>query len=83
MDFTSEMNIDQYEREVGLDPNTPVPSDIKIEQDKINKAAALVFIYPVWWSDCPSILKAGLIVSGRMDMYIFIVIREVYKNRYR
>jgi NAD(P)H dehydrogenase (quinone) len=30
---------------------------VEAEQEKINKADALVFIYPVWWSDCPARLK--------------------------
>jgi NAD(P)H dehydrogenase (quinone) len=55
--FQSDMDEIQYYREVGLDPEAPVPEDVKIEQDKIQRADALVFIYPVWWSDCPSKLK--------------------------
>jgi NAD(P)H dehydrogenase (quinone) len=57
MAFNAEMDVAQYEREVGFDPEAPVPHDVKIEQDKINKADALAFIYPVWWSDCPAKLK--------------------------
>jgi NAD(P)H dehydrogenase (quinone) len=57
MNFKSEMDSIQYEREVGLDPNAPVPNDVLLEQKKINKADALAFIYPVWWSDCPAKLK--------------------------
>jgi NAD(P)H dehydrogenase (quinone) len=57
MGFISEMDVDQYEREVGLDPEAPIPNDVKIEQEKIDRADALAFIYPVWWSDCPSKLK--------------------------
>ena len=57
MNFKSEMDSIQYKREVGLDPTAPVPHDVKSEQDKINKANALAFIYPVWWSDCPAKLK--------------------------
>lgn len=55
--FKSEMDIEQYHREVGLDPDAPVPSDVQAEQEKINRADALAFIYPVWWSDCPAKLK--------------------------
>ena len=57
MGFISEMDSDQYLREVGLNPEAPVPDDVKAEQYKINMADALVFIYPVWWSDCPAKLK--------------------------
>lgn len=57
MGFKSEMNLTEYERETGLDPEAPVPEDVKAEQKKIDDADGLVFIYPVWWSDCPAKLK--------------------------
>ncbi len=57
MDFETDMDLAQYEREVGLDPQAPVPGDVKAEHEKINRADALAFIYPVWWSDCPARLK--------------------------
>ncbi len=57
MGFQSDMDVDQYHREVGLDPKAPVPEDVRLEQAKINGAEALAFIYPVWWSDCPAKLK--------------------------
>lgn len=57
MDFKCEMDLDQYHREVGLDPDAPVPDDVKEEQEKVDRADALAFIYPVWWSDCPAKLK--------------------------
>ena len=57
MNFQSELNLPEYKRETGLDPNAEVPLDVKAEQEKINKANALVFIYPVWWCDCPAKLK--------------------------
>jgi NAD(P)H dehydrogenase (quinone) len=57
MGFQTDMDREQYQREVGLDPEVPVPADVKEEQAKINRAEGLVFIYPVWWSDCPAKLK--------------------------
>lgn len=57
MGFISDMTEDQYQREIGMDPAAPLPDDVKLEQDKINRADALVFIYPLWWSDCPAKLK--------------------------
>ncbi len=57
MGFESEMKIEQYKREVGLDPLLPVPEDVSAEHRKIDVADALAFIYPVWWSDCPAKLK--------------------------
>jgi len=55
--FKSEMDVEQYHREIDLDPNAPVPNDVVKEQEKIDRADALAFIYPVWWSDCPAKLK--------------------------
>ena len=57
MDFESEMDLAQYNREVGLDPNAPLLDDVRAEQEKIDRADALAFIYPVWWSDFPAKLK--------------------------
>jgi NAD(P)H dehydrogenase (quinone) len=55
--FLSEMDLAQYQREVGGDPDAPVPADVAEEQARIDAADALAFIYPVWWSDCPAKLK--------------------------
>jgi len=57
MDFQSDMDLDQYERETRYEPSLPVPADVAAEQKKIGEADALVFVYPVWWSDCPAKLK--------------------------
>jgi len=57
MGFRSELDEDQYYRELGLDPSAPVPDDVAAEQSKIDGADALVFVYPLWWSDCPAKLK--------------------------
>lgn len=57
MNFQPLMDEGQYHREVGLDPLAPVPEDVAAEQQKIDRADGLAFIYPVWWSDCPAILK--------------------------
>ncbi len=34
-----------------------VPADIKAEQEKITWADSLIFIYPVWWTAMPSMMK--------------------------
>ena len=57
MNFQSDMDISQFKRETAMDADAPIPEDVKREQAKIDKADALVFIYPVWWSDCPAKLK--------------------------
>ena len=57
MDFQCDMDLQQYNRETSFNPSLPVPPDVELEQQRINRADALVFIYPVWWSDCPAMLK--------------------------
>ncbi|KGP75178.1 NADPH:quinone reductase [Desulfosporosinus sp. Tol-M] len=57
MNFRSDMELDEYERESGRESSRTIPEDVKLEQEKINKSDALVLIYPVWWSDCPAKLK--------------------------
>ena len=57
MNFQSDMDLEQYNRETSFEPSLPVPLDVAAEQAKIAQADALVFIYPVWWSDCPAKLK--------------------------
>lgn len=47
----------QYAREMSWTPEQELPPDVKNEQKRIQAADALAFIYPVWWSDCPAILK--------------------------
>ncbi|MHC4067719.1 MAG: NAD(P)H-dependent oxidoreductase [Planctomycetota bacterium] len=57
MDFQTDMDIAQYDREMGPDPDAPVPPDVKREQEKVVGADAVAFVYPIWWSDCPAKLK--------------------------
>lgn len=57
MNFRTDMDLKQYDRETGSDPDAPLPADVRDEHAKIDAADALAFIYPVWWSDCPAKLK--------------------------
>lgn len=57
MHFQTDMDAAQYEREMGPDPDAPVPPDVKREQENIASADGVAFVYPVWWSDCPAKLK--------------------------
>ena len=57
MNFQCKLDMDQYTREMSWTASKPVPDDVAAEQEKIQRADAIAFIYPVWWSDCPSILK--------------------------
>jgi NAD(P)H dehydrogenase (quinone) len=79
MGFKSEMDVEQYHREVGLDPDAPVPDDVKAEQEKINRSDALAFIYPVWWSDCPAKLKGWF---DRVLTYGFAYLEHEKAGRY-
>jgi NAD(P)H dehydrogenase (quinone) len=57
MDFKSDMTEEEYSREGFANTRLVVPEDIKAEQQKIEKADCMVFIYPLWWSDCPAKMK--------------------------
>jgi NAD(P)H dehydrogenase (quinone) len=46
------------EREwAGTASDLPVPADVAAEQAKLEAADVWAFVYPVWWMDCPAILK--------------------------
>ena len=55
--FESDMSEAEYEREGFAKTQLPIPQDILNEQEKIEKADCIIFLYPVWWSDCPAKLK--------------------------
>jgi NAD(P)H dehydrogenase (quinone) len=54
MNFTTDMTEEEYRREAFYRRDLPVPGDVKAEQDKINASDAIVFIYPLFWSDAPA-----------------------------
>ncbi|WKL50018.1 NAD(P)H-dependent oxidoreductase [Flavobacterium pectinovorum] len=57
MNFQSDMSAEEYEREGFAKTNLPISADVLAEQDKIEEADCIIFLYPVWWSDCPAKLK--------------------------
>ncbi|WP_316633384.1 NAD(P)H-dependent oxidoreductase [uncultured Flavobacterium sp.] len=57
MNFQSDMSEEEYEREGFVKTDLPIPADVLIEQEKIEKADCIIFLYPIWWSDCPAKLK--------------------------
>lgn len=57
MGFQTDMDQAQYRREVSLKPVGDVPVDVRAEQELVDAADILVFVYPVWWSDVPAKLK--------------------------
>lgn len=57
MDFQTEMTEQEYTREGLLNLDLPISIDVQKEQKKIENADCIIFLYPVWWSDCPAKLK--------------------------
>ena len=57
MDFQSDMSGEEYEREGFAKTERPISKDVLDEHTKIEKADCIIFLYPVWWSDCPAKLK--------------------------
>ncbi|MFB7374708.1 NAD(P)H-dependent oxidoreductase [Streptomyces sp. NPDC056222] len=57
MGFRSELTRDEYERESGRRADAAVPDDVAAEHARLADADVWVFVYPVWWADCPARLK--------------------------
>ncbi|MGE8290081.1 MAG: NAD(P)H-dependent oxidoreductase [Sphingobacterium sp.] len=55
--FQGIMSETEYQREGNVDTVLPVPGDVIAEQQKIENADCIIFLYPVWWSDCPAMMK--------------------------
>jgi len=55
--FSSDMSEEEYEREGFGRVALPISADVWSEQEKIERADCIIFLYPVWWSDCPAKLK--------------------------
>jgi len=55
--FNPVMSREQYVRETRYSCDLPVPEDVAREQARLDAAQVWVFVYPVWWTDCPAILK--------------------------
>jgi len=54
MKFNTDMTEDEYRREAFYRRELPVPDDVLAEQEKINSSDAVVFIFPLFWSDAPA-----------------------------
>jgi NAD(P)H dehydrogenase (quinone) len=57
MNFQGDMSETEYEREGFIKTELPIAQDVLAEHAKIEKADCIIFLYPVWWSDCPAKLK--------------------------
>jgi NAD(P)H dehydrogenase (quinone) len=73
MGFEAILNLEEYDREMGMDASVPLPDDVKAEHEKIDKADALAFVYPLWWGDCPARLKGWF---DRVFTYGFAYVYE-------
>ncbi|GHT61848.1 flavodoxin family protein [Spirochaetia bacterium] len=54
MNFQTDMSEAEYQREAYYRLDAPVPVDVLAEQQKINDSDAIVFIYPLFWSEAPA-----------------------------
>ena len=54
MGFQTDMSEAEYLRESNYIETSSPPPDILAEQEKINNSDALVFIYPVFWTEAPA-----------------------------
>ena len=54
MEFRTDMDESEYSREAFYRCDLPVPADVNAEQEKIQRCDAIVFIYPVFWTEAPA-----------------------------
>jgi len=57
MNFNGDLSEQEYLREGFYRLDLPLPDDVRAEQDKVNASDAIVFIYPVFWTDAPAKLS--------------------------
>ena len=54
MDFKSDMTEQEYLRDAYYRETPEIARDVLAEQEKINSADAIAFIYPVFWTEAPA-----------------------------
>ncbi|MCL2884859.1 MAG: NAD(P)H-dependent oxidoreductase, partial [Oscillospiraceae bacterium] len=54
MNFVTDMSEAEYRRESTYQEESAVPTDVLAEQEKINQSDAIVFIYPIFWTEAPA-----------------------------
>lgn len=54
MDFKTDMSEAEYLRDAQYQTTPEVADDVRAEQGKINSSDAIVFIYPVFWTEAPA-----------------------------
>ena len=57
MGFNPVLSAAELAREARFRTDLPVPDDVRAEQAKLDAAEVWAFVYPVWWTDVPAILK--------------------------
>ncbi|SKC83820.1 NAD(P)H-dependent oxidoreductase [Ohtaekwangia koreensis] len=57
INFRCDMSEEEYIREGLGKRELPIPDDVLSEHRKIKNADCIIFLYPVFWSDCPAKLK--------------------------
>jgi NAD(P)H dehydrogenase (quinone) len=54
MNFRTDMSEKEYLRDSNYSTEPSLESDVLVEQEKINSADAIAFIYPVFWTEAPA-----------------------------
>lgn len=54
MNFRTDISEEEYLRETYYRAGESVPEDVAAEQEKIQRSDAIVFIYPVFWTEAPA-----------------------------
>jgi len=54
MNFHETLTPEEYLREANYNLKKSIPLDVLKEQEKINRADVIIFIYPVFWSEAPA-----------------------------
>lgn len=54
MGFQTDMTEEEYLRDANYRNTPDVAEDVLLEQEKINSADAIAFIYPVFWTEAPA-----------------------------
>ena len=54
MNFVTDISRGEYFREAHYREDLPLPPDVSAEHEKINASDAIVFIYPVFWTEAPA-----------------------------
>ena len=54
MGFRTDLSEAEYLREAKYNEQAPLPEDVVAEHNKINSSDAIVFIYPVFWTEAPA-----------------------------